>query len=101
MGRPRIWASDADRKAAARLDAGHDVGRLAAVEIGRRLGAETAIQLREDTHQSGQRVARAMAYAAWEFDGKPADAWAGYEAEFGVVASVPVMASLERPPVKA
>lgn len=99
MGRPRIWASDAERKAASREAARASEGRAAAIEQGRLLGADTARSLREDTHQSAQRTARAMAYAAWEFDGKP-DGWDAYVKEFGVAASPGVMNSFDRPVVQ-
>lgn len=96
MGRPRIWANDAERMAAARSGGRAISERADAIEVGRRMGAETAAQLRESGDQTQQRIARAKAYAAWEFDGKP-DSWAGYVKEFGVRELAPVLPSLERP----
>lgn len=74
-------------------------GRAEAIERGRLLGADTARSLREDERQTKQRTARAMAYVAWEFDGKT-ESWDRYAAEFGLAASPGVIDSFDRPLVK-
>lgn len=68
--------------------------RDAAVEYGRRLGQAEADSRRETGDDREQRIARAMAYAAWEFDGKPLSSRAQRE-EFGVSEPATV-GSLER-----
>lgn len=62
--------------------------RDAAIEVGRRMGEETATKQGEPADVAAQRIARAMAYAAWEFDGKPAGVWTEYCAMFGVTTHV-------------
>jgi hypothetical protein len=57
--------------------------RDAAVDYGRRLGEQTADDLGETGMDKEQRMRRAMAYAAWEFDGKPPSSQV-QRAEFGV-----------------
>lgn len=61
------------------------------------MGEETATQLRDDPKARDMRVSRSMAYAAWQFDGKPTDAWDRYRDEFGIVTSTPVILSGDRP----
>lgn len=56
--------------------------REEAVERGRRLGEQTAADRNESKQEKQQRVARAMAYAAWEYDGKPQGG--AHLVEFGV-----------------
>lgn len=73
--------------------------RLEAIEHGRLLGEDTARSLREDERQTVQRTARAMAYAAWEFDGKT-ESWDRYAVEFGLAAPAGVIDSFDRPLVK-
>lgn len=58
--------------------------REQAVEVGRRLGSQEADRRGEVGDWRKTRVARAMLYAAWEYDGKPLDRGAAYRAEFGV-----------------
>ena len=57
--------------------------RAEAVAHGAALGLETAVLRGESGQDRDQRVARARAYAAWEWDGKPAGG--AHLAEFGVV----------------
>lgn len=57
--------------------------RRKAVEHGRALGTHEADSRRETESDREQRIARAMAYAAWEFDGKPLSSQAQRK-EFGV-----------------
>lgn len=45
--------------------------REQAIEIGARLGADTADKRGEAGELRSDRIARAMAYAAWDFDGRP------------------------------
>lgn len=58
--------------------------REAAVEFGRRLGTHEADSRGEIGSNREQRIKRAMAYAAWEFDGKPLSSKEQRE-EMGVV----------------
>lgn len=53
-----------------------------AVLFGARLGENEADHRGETGLEREQRVARAKAYAAWEYDGKPANGH--YDQEFGV-----------------
>lgn len=57
--------------------------RAKAIEYGRRLGEQTANDLGQTGRDREQRIARAKAYAAWEFDGKPLSSKAQRE-EMGV-----------------
>lgn len=57
-------------------------GRDAAVLRGRLYGQDTARQRGETGALKDERIARAMAYAAWEYDGKPAGG--PHMKEFGV-----------------
>lgn len=56
--------------------------REQAVEAGARLGADEADRRGETDQDRDDRVARAKAYAAWEYDGKPTDG--RHMREFGV-----------------
>ena len=47
------------------------LAREEAIEIGRRLGADTARQRGEVGEVAQERIERAMAYAAWDYDGRP------------------------------
>jgi hypothetical protein len=58
--------------------------RKAAIEHGRRLGADEARSRNESRDWADSRIRRAMMYAAWEFDGKPAGRGAEYRKEFGI-----------------
>jgi hypothetical protein len=62
-------------------------GRDAAVLLGRLLGEQTARERGDTGKDREQRVARAMAYAAWEYDGKPVSS-AAQRREFGVTETV-------------
>ena len=64
-------------------------GREAAIMRGRLLGAGEAERRGETGLVREQRVARAMLYAAWEHDGKPAGRGETYASEFGVGSSLP------------
>jgi hypothetical protein len=70
------------------------MARKAAIEIGRRYGEDEATKRRELGDVRDQRVRRAMAYAAWEFDSKPAGV--DYQKEFGIHKHE-LVESLERP----
>jgi len=67
-----------------KLAAVRSQGRDAAILGGRLLGEDTARLKRESGDMRDERVRRAMAYAAWEYDGKPAGA--GHLREFGLAA---------------
>lgn len=58
--------------------------RRQAIEHGRVLGEDEAHRRNEVGEWAASRVKRAMAYAAWEFDGKPLGEGARYRAEFGI-----------------
>ena len=84
MGRPRKWASDAERKAAGRSSgaeqAEYDRRYAEAVELGRRYGLDecrrlvAAGRMEDLTCEAAEdRVARAVRYAVWVFEGKPFD----------------------------
>ena len=62
-------------------------GRDAAVLLGRLLGEQTARERGDTGKDKEQRIARAMAYAAWEYDGKPVSS-ALQRREFGVTETV-------------
>lgn len=66
--------------------------RVEAIERGRKLGDDETNRRRESDPES--RVARAMAYAAWEFDSKPSGV--DYKAEFGIKGDL-VTGSFDRP----
>lgn len=119
MARPRKWGSDAERKAAIRTQQDTDEfgfaleepkaappepriagTRAEAIERGRAIGVDETERRRESGHEAEQRIARASAYAAWEWDGKPQGRWDDYCEEFGVVISSPVIGSFERPAQK-
>lgn len=57
--------------------------REKAVQIGKQLGEAEAVLRREHGEEREIRIRRAMAYAAWEFDGRPAQR-SEYYKEFGV-----------------
>jgi hypothetical protein len=67
-------------------------GRDAAVLLGRLLGEQTARERGDTGRDREQRIARAMAYAAWEYDGKP-ESSAEQRREFGVKETVVAGAS--------
>lgn len=71
--------------------------RLDAIEIGRLAGRLEAETRREIGDFADTRIRRAMAYAAWEFDGKPEGS--AYAVEFGLDPST-ATPSLEREPFK-
>ena len=68
--------------------------RKQAIELGRRLGAQEADRRRETGPDREQRIRRAAAYAAWDYDGRPASSKPQRE-ELGV-AGEELTASLER-----
>ena len=68
--------------------------REQAVAHGRAVGEDEAERRRETGEVAEQRIRRAMAYAAWEYDGKP-ESGAAQREEFEV-AETSVTASLER-----
>lgn len=69
-------------------------GREAAVARGRALGEDEANRRNETGEIMQERIRRAMAYAAWEFDGKP-ESSAAQRREFQVTDS-PLTASMDR-----
>jgi len=68
------------------------LSRAQAIEVGRRLGEDEATRRRESEEHRRERVNRAMAYAAWEYDCKPAGR--AHLKEFGVTTEL--TPSLER-----
>lgn len=58
--------------------------RARAIAYGRALGADAARRQGETGEEAMLRVARAAAYAAWEFDGKPEGQAEAYAQEFGI-----------------
>lgn len=70
--------------------------RAEAIEHGRLCGEDTVAQMDEDGLAAKQRVARSMAYAAWEYDGKPD--WSAYRKEFGIGGSEALLSSLRPAP---
>jgi hypothetical protein len=76
---------DEKEKAQARLDA---------IEVGRLAGKLEAASRREENEEAAERVKRAMAYAAWDFDGRLNDD--SHLVEFGLGPSKGTP-SLERP----
>lgn len=73
--------------------------RMEAIELGRKLGLEAAEKYGEEGQDANQRIARAMAYAAWEYDGRPLDHGDRYRIEFGITGTQPYL-SAERPAPK-
>lgn len=61
-------------------------GREAALALGRAYGEDEAKRRGESGETRENRIKRAMAYAAWEFDGKPLGYGDRYEQEFGLPA---------------
>lgn len=80
---------DEKEKAQARLDV---------IEVGRLTGKLEARSRREEEEIAEDRIKRAMAYAAWEFDGRPESS--GHGAEFGVRMTA-VTDSLDRAPFQS
>ena len=78
---------DEKEKAQARIDA---------IEVGRLAGRLEAESRREEGEAAESRIKRAMAYAAWDFDGRQDDP--GHASEFGIIANN-VTPSLERAPL--
>lgn len=55
-----------------------------AIELGRRYGEDEAAKRAEEGSDREQRICRAKAYAAWEYDGKPVDCQQKYNKEFAI-----------------
>lgn len=72
--------------------------RLDAIEIGRKAGIIEAQLRREDDENANNRMRRAMAYAAWDFDGRPEGNAHLLEFNVAPAAATP---SLERPRLQA
>lgn len=71
---PEVGAEEmAERTEGRKLAAVRSQGRDAAVLRGRLLGESEAARRGETGQDRDDRVKRAMAYAAWEYDGKPTD----------------------------
>lgn len=68
--------------------------RLDAIEVGRIAGRLEAESRREEGEAAEERIRRSMAYAAWDFDGRPNDD--SHLTEFGIGPSK-ATPSLERP----
>ena len=58
--------------------------RAQAIEHGRLFGLSEAAHRNEPKDWADSRIKRAMAYAAWEYDGKPVGNGAEYRKEFGI-----------------
>lgn len=71
--------------------------RLDAIEVGRLAGKLEADSRRETGEIAEDRIKRAMAYAAYDFDGRPAES--NHMAEFGLKAGHGATPSLERMPL--
>lgn len=69
--------------------------RLDVIEVGRLAGRLEAESRREDGEAAEMRIKRAMAYAAWDFDGRPENN--AHLIEFGLGESS-ITPSLERAP---
>lgn len=66
-----------------------------AIAEGRRAGQLEARSRGEDEEHTADRISRAAAYAAWEYDGSPLDAEDRYLKEFGL-SDQKLLPSLER-----
>lgn len=82
-----------------KLKAARKPGRDAAVLMGRLYGELEADRRGETGELRDERVRRAQAYAAWEFDGKPAGG--AHLDEFGLRTSVLPTADRSGPDLKA
>jgi len=71
--------------------------RAEAIEHGRLLGEDTVRILGEEPRAAKQRVSRAMAYAAWEHDGKPDD-FKPYRKEFRIGGAEVLLSGLRPAP---
>ena len=60
--------------------------RKEAIERGRSYGVQEADRRSDTGQEREQRILWAMAYAAWEFDGKPTENDERYRKEFGLSA---------------
>ena len=60
------------------------LSREKAIEVGRMLGLSEAAHRNESKDWADSRIKRAMAYAAWDFDGRPLGDGAKYRKEFGI-----------------
>lgn len=58
--------------------------RAQAIEQGKMLGLAEAAHRNESKDWADSRIKRAMAYAAWDFDGRPVGKGAEYRKEFGI-----------------
>lgn len=100
MGRPRKYESDADRLRAFRErqrgEQKMSEGRQAAIDAGAALGADEARRRGERDEIAMDRVNRARAHAAWDFDGRPLGKGREYQDEFGLK-DPDVTPSLARP----
>lgn len=74
----------AEQAEAIKLAALRSQTRELAIERGRRLGVHEASLRKETGTEAEHRISRAMAYAAWEYDGKPLDYGNRYQEEFKV-----------------
>lgn len=106
MPREKQYATEAEKQAAYRERKRQQTeqieemdGREKAILMGRALGEHEARSRGEVGSARDQRVARASAYAAWEFDGKPWGRSREYAAEFKV-RDVEVTPSLARLPFR-
>jgi hypothetical protein len=86
----------ADEQEQRKLEAARMVGREAAIEVGRLLGEAEAERRGEKGESRQGRVARAMAYAAWEYDGKPQGYGDRYQKEFATPTIVGLINGAQR-----
>jgi hypothetical protein len=77
------WAADEDAPIVSEAEK-LGLSRAAAIERGRALGTDEARSRNETPDWAESRIKRAMAYAAWEYDGKPLGTGAEYRKEFGI-----------------
>lgn len=70
--------------------------REVAIERGRRFGENEADRRGELGREREVRVKRAMAYAAWEYDGKPLGVGDRYQKEFGLGVVGELQGALQR-----
>jgi hypothetical protein len=70
--------------------------REAAIEHGRQLGEDEANKRNETGEERDNRIKRAMAYAAWEYDGRPLGHGDRYQTEFSLGATGELQQHLQR-----
>lgn len=81
---PRDLDEVAEQAEAAQLAALRAQPREVAIERGRVFGEDEADRRGETGRERETRMRRAMAYAAWEYDGRPLGQGDRYQEEFGL-----------------